>query len=191
MPEWRSDAPDVTGLLASALHGDAAAADRLLPLIYDELHRRAAAFMRRESPSHTLQPTILVHDAFLKLVGQDNAEFRDRGHFFAIAAQTMRRILIDHARTRRRDKRGGDCVRIALEDAPSLALEPDVDVLALDAALTRLAAVDARQARIVELRFFGGLSVQEVAAIEDVSKRTIEAEWTMISAWLRRELSNA
>jgi RNA polymerase sigma factor (TIGR02999 family) len=180
---------DVTRLLAAASDGEPDAAARLLPIIYDDLHRRASALMGRESSNHTLQPTILVHDAFLKLVGQERAQFRDRNHFFAVAAQTMRRILVDHARARLRDKRGGGQVKVSLDETCGISSRSDADVLALDAALEKLAVLDPRQARIVELRFFVGMSVEEVASILEVSKRTVEAEWTMISAWLRRELS--
>jgi RNA polymerase sigma-70 factor (ECF subfamily) len=182
--------PDITGLLSAASTGDADAAAQLMPLIYDHLHRRASALMQRESPNHTLQPTVLVHDAFLKLVRQERAHFRDRNHFFAVAAQTMRRILVDHARGRMRLKRGGEDVKVSLDEAHGISVESDTDVLALDAALEKLATIDPRQARIVELRFFAGMSVEEVAAILDTSKRTVESEWTMISAWLRRELSS-
>jgi len=183
--------PDITGLLSAASAGDEDAAGQLITLIYDHLHRRASALMQRESPNHTLQPTVLVHDAFLKLVHQERAEYRDRNHFFAVAAQTMRRILVDHARGRSRLKRGGENVKVPLDEAHGISVESDADVLALDAALEKLATIDPRQARIVELRFFAGLSVEEVAAILDCSKRTVEGEWTMISAWLRRELSSA
>lgn len=182
--------PDITGLLSAASTGDSDAAEQLIALIYDHLHRRASALMQRESPNHTLQPTVLVHDAFLKLVHQDRAHYRDRNHFFAVAAQTMRRILVDHARGRTRLKRGGENVKVPLDEAHGISVESDADVLALDAALEKLAAIDPRQARIVELRFFAGMSVEEVAAILETSKRTVEGEWTMISAWLRRELSS-
>lgn len=181
---------DITGLLSAASSGDSDAAEQLIALIYDHLHRRASALMQRESANHTLQPTVLVHDAFLKLVHQERAQYRDRNHFFAVAAQTMRRILVDHARGRTRLKRGGESVKVPLDEAQGISVESDADVLALDAALERLAAIDPRQARIVELRFFAGMSVEEVAAILETSKRTVEGEWTMISAWLRRELSS-
>jgi RNA polymerase sigma factor (TIGR02999 family) len=146
--------------------------------------------MRRERPNHTLQATALVHEAFLQLIGQDRADWQGRAHFFAVASQLMRRILVDHARARLRDKRGGDAVRVSLDEGQGLSIQKDADVLALDDALERLAEVDPRQAEIVSLRFFGGLSVEEVAAVLGVSKRTVEGEWTLIKAWIRRELTS-
>lgn len=182
---------DLTGLLIAATDGDTEAAEALLPIVYDELHRRAAALMKRESAGHTLQPTMLVHDAWLRLIDQDRVEWTGRGHFFAIASKMMRRVLVDHARRRQRQKRGGDRIRVTLAptEGPALSIERDADVIALDDALTELAEVDPRQADIVVMRFFGGLSVQEVAEILDVSKRTVEAEWTATKAWLKRALS--
>jgi RNA polymerase sigma factor (TIGR02999 family) len=175
-------------MLIAAGGGDAAAAERLVGLVYDELRRRAEALMARESPGHTVQATMLVHDAYLKLIRQDRASYRDRDHFFAVAAQTMRRLLVDHARTRRRDKRGGGQIRVSLDEGLGLQAGGGADVLAVDEALTRLEALDPQQARIVELRFFGGLTVDAVASQLGMSKRAVEAEWTMIAAWLRREL---
>lgn len=186
------DARDLTGLLVAATDGDAEAAEALLPIVYDELHRRAAALMKRESAGHTLQPTMLVHDAWLRLIDQSRVEWTGRGHFFAIASKMMRRVLVDHARRRQRYKRGGDRMRVTLTPAtegPALSIERDADVIALDDALTRLAEVDPRQADIVVMRFFGGLDVQEVADVLGVSKRTVEAEWTATKAWLKRALS--
>jgi len=183
---------DITGMLAAAGGGDAAAAERLAGLVYEELRRRAEALMRRESPGHTVQATMLVHDAYLKLIRQDRASYRDRDHFFAVAAQTMRRLLVDHARGRGRDKRGGGQVKVSLDEGLGLpagaGAGAGADVLAVDEALTRLEALDPQQARIVELRFFGGLTVDAVARELGMSKRAVEAEWTMIAAWLRREL---
>lgn len=187
-----SDARDLTGLLVAATDGDPAAAEALLPIVYDELHRRAAALMKRESAGHTLQPTMLVHDAWLRLIDQSRVEWTGRGHFFAIASKMMRRVLVDHARRRQRHKRGGDRMRVTLTPAtegPALSIERDADVIALDEALTRLAEVDPRQADIVVMRFFGGLDVQEVADVLGVSKRTVEAEWTATKAWLKRALA--
>ena len=180
--------PDITGMLVAASGGDATAAERLAALVYDELRRRAEALMRRESPGHTVQATMLVHDAYLKLIRQDRASYRDRDHFFAVAAQTMRRLLVDHARGRGRDKRGGGQVKVSLDEGLGLPAGAGADVLAVDEALTRLEALDPQQARIVELRFFGGLTVDAVARELGMSKRAVEAEWTMIAAWLRREL---
>jgi RNA polymerase sigma factor (TIGR02999 family) len=182
------DDGDITTMLAAASGGDPAAAERLIDLVYEELRRRAEALMKRESPGHTVQATMLVHDAYLKLIHQDRASWNDRNHFFAVAAQTMRRLLVDHARGRTRDKRGGGQAKISLEEGLGLSSGADADVLAVDQALTRLEAVDPQQARIVELRFFGGLTVDEVAQQLKMSKRAVEAEWTMVSAWLRREL---
>lgn len=182
------DADDITGMLAAASSGDRDAAERLVGLVYDELRRRAEALMRREAPGHTVQATMLVHDAYLKLIHQDRASWKDRNHFYAVAAQTMRRLLVDHARGRQRDKRGGGRVKLSLEDGLGLSIGADADVLAVDHALTRLEALDPQQAQIVELRFFGGLTVEEVAQQLGMSKRAIEAEWTMVAAWLRREL---
>lgn len=185
------DAREVTGLLLAATEGDPDAAEALLPAVYDELYRRAAALMRRENAAHTLQPTMLVHDAWLRLIDQDRVQWNNRGHFFALASKMMRRVLVDHARRRQRLKRGGDHVRVTLApaDARALSVERDTDVLALDQALEQLAEVDPRQADIVVMRFFGGLTVSEVAEILGVSKRTVEAEWTATKAWLRRALS--
>lgn len=181
---------DVTVLLTAAAAGDAEAAEALMPLVYAELRRRAASLMRRERSDHTLQPTALVHEAFLRLVQQDRVDWQGRTHFFATASQFMRRILVDHARGRLRERRGGnDAVRISLDDGLPLSVERDSDVVALDEALERLAVLDPRQADIVVMRFFGGLSVEEVAAHLGQSKRAVEAEWTMIKAWLKRELT--
>ncbi len=185
---WMSS-PEVTALLAAASDGDGEAADALMPVVYDELHRRAAALMQRESGQHTLQATALVHEAYMVLVRQDRASFNDRAHFFAVAAQMMRRILVDHARARSREKRGQGFVRVVLDEGVALSPQRDQDVLALDDALETLAQFDARQAEIVVMRFFGGLTVAEVAQALGVSKRTVEGEWTMAKAWLRRELS--
>jgi RNA polymerase sigma-70 factor, ECF subfamily len=179
---------DITGMLLAASGGDAAAAKELVGLVYDELRRRAEALMKRESPGHTVQATMLVHDAYLKLINQDRASWSDRNHFFAVAAQTMRRLLVDHARGRQRDKRGGGQVKVSLEEGLGLSSGTDADVLAVDEALGRLELLDPEQARIVEMRFFGGLTVDQVAQQLGMSKRAVEAEWTMIAAWLRREL---
>lgn len=181
---------DVTSLLGQVAEGDSGAVDRLLPLVYDELHRRASSMMRRESSGHTLQPTALVHDAFLVLVNQDRTDFKSRAHFFALASQAMRRLLVDHARARNREKRGGGALKIRLDEGQGLSVQRDADVLALHDALEELETIDKRQAAIVTLRFFGGLSVEEVATVMKVSKRTIESEWTMVKAWLRRTMSD-
>jgi RNA polymerase sigma-70 factor (ECF subfamily) len=182
---------DITEILAAASAGDAAAANQLAPLVYAELRRRADALMRRESSGHTLQATQLVHDAYVKLVQQDRASWTDRNHFFAVASQTMRRLLVDHARGRQRQKRGGAHVKLSLDEGLGLSVESDPDIIALDEALTRLQELDPRQAKLVEMRFFAGLTVAEVAEVLGMSKRSVEAEWTMVSAWLRRELTSA
>lgn len=183
------DKPDVTLLLTAVSAGDREALTKLLPIVYDELREHAAHLMWRERMGHTLQPTALVHEAFMKLVQQERVQWTGRAHFFAVASNLMRRILVDHARAHRADKRGGGADRVSIEEGLGLAVGHDMDVLAVDRALERLAELDPRQAEIVTLRFFGGLSVEEVAAVLGISRRTVEAEWTMIRAWLRRELS--
>ena len=163
--------------------------DALVPLVYDELRRLAARYLRRESPGNTLQPTALVHEAFLKLAGQQRVDWQGRTHVLAIGAKAMRRILVDHAKRKHRVKRGGGLKRIQLDEAAALSPERDEDLLAVDEALEKLAGIDERQAAIVELRFFGGMTVEEVAQSLGISKRTVESEWTMVRAWLRRELA--
>lgn len=169
-----------------------ASAEELLPLVYQDLRRLAERYMSRERPGHTLQPTALVHEAYLKLVDQTRVNWKGKSHFFAVGAQAMRRLLIDHARGRRREKRGGARRRVTLAESlfPSDERELDFEeLLSLNTALDRLANVEARAAQVVELRFFGGLSVPEVAHVLDVSTRTVEGDWTYARAWLRRELS--
>src|SRR5688572_12347775 len=187
---------DVTGLLLAWSAGDQGALDRLLPAVYAELRRQARLALRHESAGHTLQPTALVHEAYLRLVDQRQARWESRGHFFAVAAQAMRRILVDHARARRRAKRGGGAVVVALSDADAEAADgltgaaaAGVDPIDLDDALTRLAAVDPAKARLVELRYFAGLSVPEAAEALGVSRATVGREWAVARAWLRRELA--
>ena len=182
--------PNITELLRDWGDGDARAMDELLPLIYDELHRRAAGYLRRERQNHTLQTTALVHEAYLKLVDQKNVEWKDRGHFFAVAAQAMRRILVDHAKHRHREKRGGAAENIPLDDISVAAAEGEnLDIMALDEALTRLAEFDPDQERLVELRYFGGLSLEETADTMGVSRATAAREWQLAKAWLHRELT--
>jgi len=180
---------DLTQLLTAASAGDRGALDALLPAVYEDLRRRAASLMRRERGEHTLQPTALVHEAFLHLMDGERVDWKGRAHFFAVASQIMRRILVDHARTRLADKRGGGATRVPIDQSLSLTVERDADVLVIDEALKQLAAQSPRHADIVSMRFFGGLSVEEVAAVLGTPKRAVEAEWTMIKAWLRRELS--
>ena len=183
-----STPPPVTRLLQRSRAGDPDALERVLPLVYSELRRLAGAQLARERAGHTLQPTALVHEAYLKLVGEERAVCESRGHFLALAALAMRRVLCRHAERRAALKRGGDRARVELTDA-ALALElPSVDVLGVDRALTRLEGVDPRAAKVVELRFFGGLSVEDAAAALEISPRTVEREWRVARAWLRREL---
>ena len=181
--------PDVTRLLDELSAGKEHALDELLPLVYRELRRLAAGYLRRERQNHTLQPTALVNEAFLKLVEQRNVRWQNRAHFFGIAAQAMRRILVDHARTHGRVKRGGAGPRVTLDEAMIAAESRSIDLLALDEALQRLSAIDQRQTRVVELRFFGGLSVEETAEVLHLSPATIKREWSMAKAWLHTQLS--
>lgn len=178
-----------TEILSGVTAGDAVATERLFQILYGDLHELAVRFLRKERSGHTLQPTALVHEAFLKLIDQSRVDWKGKTHFFAVGAQAMRRVLVDHARGRHRVKRGGDRQRIVLEEHVALSPQRDEDLLALDEALEKLAEIDSRQAMIVEMRFFGGMSVAEVAEVLGVSKRTVEGEWTMVRAWLRRELS--
>lgn len=186
-----SDVDTTTQVLQSIADGDESAVHKLMPLVYDDFRAMAERYLRQESTGHTLQPTALVNEAFLKLVDQKRVDWKGRTHFFAVGAQAMRRILIDHARTRKRQKRGGDRQRVQLDEELTISPNRDEDLLALEEVLEKLETVDPRQARIVELRFFGGLTVAEVAEVLGVSKRTVESEWTMVRAWLRRELSQA
>jgi len=170
--------------------GNEEALHQLLPLVYAELRRQAARQLRRERPDHTLQTTGLIHEAYLKLVDQKSVRWESRTHFFAIASQLMRRVLVDYARARNRAKRGGDDVRLSISAAEEKASEPKgVDLIALDEALTRLGAIDEQQSRVVELRYFSGLSLEETAEILDISRATAAREWSMARAWLHRELS--
>jgi RNA polymerase sigma-70 factor, ECF subfamily len=179
----------VTGLLHAWSAGDGTALEVLLPAVYDELRRQARRALRHERVGHTLQPTALVHEAYLRLVDQTRTQWESRSQFFAVAAQAMRRILVDHARTRGRAKRGGGETPVTLADADSVcASRSGVDALALDEALTRFAALDPRKARLVELRFFAGLSIPESAAALGISEATAVREWAVARAWLRREL---
>jgi RNA polymerase sigma factor (TIGR02999 family) len=179
---------DITQMLIDWSNGDREALDRLLPVVYTELHRQAARHLRRERAGHTLQTTDLIHEAYLRLVDQRNVRWQNRAHFFAVAAQLMRRILVDHARRRGRAKRGGSNIALPLDEGLVMAAESESDLLALDEALTRLAAIDARQTQIVELRFFGGLSIEETAAVLGVSPTTVKDDSNIAKAWLRREI---
>jgi len=179
---------DLTRMLIAWRDGDPGALDRLVPLVYDELRRQARLQLRRERAGHTLQPTALVHEAFLRLAGQRRAQWQNREQFFAVAARAMRRVLVDHARARGAAKRGDGRTLIALDEAPAPSAPPGVDVLALDRALDRLGEIDPRQARVVELRYFGGLTAPETASALDVSLATVNRDWAMARAWLFREL---
>jgi RNA polymerase sigma factor (TIGR02999 family) len=183
----------VTGLLVAWSAGDSAALDALLPIVYAELRRQARRALRREAPGHTLQPTALVHEAYLRLVDQRPSRWQGRAQFFGVAARCMRQVLVDAARTRRAAKRGRGARPITLGDADALAAAPadagGDDVLALDAALTRLATLDPDQARVVELRYFAGLTLDDTAATLGISAATVSREWTVARRWLRRELA--
>jgi RNA polymerase sigma factor (TIGR02999 family) len=168
--------------------GDRAALERLVPLVYAELRRRAHRQMRGERPGHTLQTTALVNETYLRLVDSKKVRWQNRAHFFAVCAQLMRRILVDHARAQRSLKRGGNAVHVALDDTPVGSPPPDADLLALDEALTRLAVIDIRKSQVVELRHFGGLSVEETAEALDVSPDTVMRDWKVAKLWLLREL---
>jgi RNA polymerase sigma factor (TIGR02999 family) len=179
---------EVTRLLIDWSKGDQAALDRLTPFVYDELHRQARHYMRRERPGHTLQTSALVNEAYLRLVDQ-NVPWQNRAHFFGIAARLMRQILVDHARAHNYAKRGGGAQKVSLDQAADLAQARATDLVALDDALNGLAAIDPQQSRIVELRFFGGLTIEETAEVVGLSHATVEREWTSARAWLRREMS--
>jgi RNA polymerase sigma factor (TIGR02999 family) len=188
VPPKASTPAQITQLLQRWSVGRQDALDQLLPVIYSELRRLAASYLRRERRDHTLQPSALVHEAFLKLVDQHDVRWQNRAHFFGIAAQMMRRILVDHARAHGAHKRGAGERPLSLEEASIAAPVVDVDVVALDEALTRLATVDPQQSRVVELRFFGGLSIQETAEVLHISPATIGREWKVAKAWLYAEL---
>jgi len=179
---------DVTFLLKQVARGDRNAASQLIPLVYNELHRVAEHHLRLERPNHTLQPTALVHEAYLKLVAQRDADWQNKTHFFAVASQLMRRILVDYARARLRTKRGGDQARIPLDEAHGISIDRCDELLVLDEALEKLAQFDARQSRVVELRFFGGLTVEETATVLGISAKTVKREWSMAKAWLYGEI---
>ena len=184
-----TSADEVTRLLQDWGSGNQQALEKLVPLIYDELRRMAHNCLYRERPSHTLQTTALVHEAYLKLIDQRDARWQNRAYFFAIAAQAMRRILVDSARRHTALKRGGSAENLSLDEAASISLEPDPILLPLDEALNELAEIDPQQSRIVELRFFGGLSIDETAEVLAVSPGTVMRDWTLAKAWLRREMT--
>ena len=183
-------APDqLTQLLIAWGNGDKAALDSLMPIVYDELRRLARHHLRRERAGHTLQTTALVNQAYLRLVDQRKVQWQNRAHFFALSAQLMRRILLDHARRRHKAKRGGDAVRVSLDESAIVTGERDAQLIALDDALRRLEEVDERKSKVVELRFFGGLNIDETAEAMRISPATVRREWSMAKAWLYREIS--
>lgn len=179
---------NITHLLKEWSDGDRQALDKLTPLVYEELRQQAARYLRRERPGHTLQTTALIHEAYLRLVDVKEVAWQSRAHFFAIAANLMRRILVDHARRRDADKRGGSQIRVRPDEAFGVVNAIDVDLLAIDEALSRLETIDPQQARVVELRFFSGLTVEETAAALGVSPKTVKRDWSVARAWLRREI---
>ncbi|MFO0829353.1 MAG: ECF-type sigma factor [Phycisphaerales bacterium] len=187
MPDSANDA---TAILEALNRGDSSAANRLLPLVYDELRSLASQWMRRERVDHTLQPTALVHEAYIRLIDQSKTDWTSRAHFMAVAAKTIRNVLVDHARRAKADKRGGARHRTTLHDElKAQAGRNDVDLLALEEALEKLQALHPRQAKVVELRFFGGLSLEETAHVLDVARSTVADDWMIARAWLSRELA--
>jgi RNA polymerase sigma factor (TIGR02999 family) len=186
MTQGRAD--DITHLLLAWNGGDDQALARLMPLVHRELHRLAHRHMAGERPGHQLQTTALVNEAYLRLVDSSRVRWQNRAHFFAVSAQLMRRILVDSARARNRLKRGGDVVQVSIDEAAGITVESVVDLVALDDGLTALAAFDERKSRVVELRFFGGLTVDETAEVLEVSSMTVMRDWEFARAWLRREL---
>jgi RNA polymerase sigma-70 factor, ECF subfamily len=183
-----TNSSEISLLLDQYRDGRAEAFERLMELVYDDLRRLAAWHLQTERPGHTLQPTALVHEAYLKLAGQNPVDWQNKAHFFALAAQVMRHILVDHARAKRRDKRGGGQTTVALDEALKLSYPSDPGLVELDEALSMLAERDARKSRIVELRYFGGLNIEETAELLGISPTTVRREWTLAKAWLRREL---
>lgn len=177
-------APDVTGLLLKWQQGDSAALDQLTPLVYNELRRIAHRYMRQERDGHTLQTTALVNEAYVRLVGKERSAWQNRTHFFAVTAQVMRHVLIDHARRRLYDKRGGGAEHVPLDDADAMTQERAAELVALDEALNELARLDPRKCRVVELRYFGGLSLEETANVLEVSVMTVRRDWRAAKAWL-------
>jgi len=182
---------EVTQLLLDWSNGDQAAFDALMPLVYNQLRQMAHRYMSQERPGHTLQTTALVNEAYLRLIDQRQVHWQNRAHFFAVAAQAMRRILIDHARKQRYAKRGGGARKISLDEAAVMSQERAADLLALDEALKSLAAIDPQQSRVVELRFFGGLTIEETAQVLRLSVDMVKREWATAKAWLFREMSES
>jgi RNA polymerase sigma-70 factor, ECF subfamily len=181
---------DVTQLLLDWSKGNKEALDKLVPLVYDELRRIASRYMAKERRGHTLQTTALVNEAYVRLIDQKSVQWQNRAHFFAIASQLMRRIVVDHARNHARAKRGGGVQKVSLDEAAVVSREVASDLIALDEALTRLAAIDPRRSQVVELRFFGGLSVDETAEVLKISTVTVMRDWSMAKAWLKRAVTS-
>jgi RNA polymerase sigma factor (TIGR02999 family) len=181
--------PEITNLLREWGEGDDAALDELFPLVYDELHRQARNYLRGERPGHTLQTTALLHEAYLRLAGYERGRWENRFQFFAFAAKLMRHVLVDHARAKQREKRGAGALKISLADLNLVTPEPDLDLLALNEALDRLNKIDQQQVRVVELRYFGGLSLEETADALEISRATAARDWNVARAWLHRELT--
>ena len=180
---------DVTELLVDWGKGDKRVLDQLMPLVYNELHRIASRYLRRERQGHTLQTTALINEAYLRIVDQKNVNWQNRAHFFGVAAQMMRRILVDHARSHLYAKRGGGAPKLTLDEAIATPQERDLELVALDDALTTLAEIDPQQGRIIELRFFGGLTIEETAEALSISPATVKRDWNMAKAWLYGEIS--
>lgn len=185
------DSRPVTELLVRWRQGDQQALQSLMPLVYSELRRLARHYLQGERSDHTLQSTALVHEAYMRLAGQNPPQWQNRAHFFAVSAQLMRQILVDYARSHRASKRGGDICRLALEEAGEKSQALDVDIVALDDALKSLAEMDSQQSRVVELKFFGGLSIEDTAEVLGVSASTVKRDWTTARAWLYRELDRS
>lgn len=184
-----SPPPNVTELLRNWSDGDKQAQEKLFQIVYEELHRQAARYLRHEHPGLSLQTTDLIHEAYLRLIDQQHVEWQNRLHFFAMSARVMRHILVDHARSRQAAKRGGRIIRLPLDEAMVVSPGQNLDFLALDEALNRLAKIDPQQSQVVELRFFSGINVEDTAKLMGVSERTVKRDWNVAKAWLRRELS--
>lgn len=183
------NAPEITKLLKDWSEGNQTALDELMPLVYDELRRQASRYLRNERQGHTLQTTALIHEAYLKLIGINQIEWQNRNHFFAIASTAMRRILVDYARERKRDKRGGVAENLPLDEGLQIsANEKSVDLIALDEALNRLAKLDERQTKVVELKYFSGLSIDEIAEVLGIANSTVRLDWNLAKAWLKQEI---
>jgi RNA polymerase sigma factor (TIGR02999 family) len=190
MKETDENSHNLTQMLREWGEGDAKVLDSLMPLVYEELRRQASRYLRKERANHTLQTTALIHEAYIKLIDQKSVEWQNRSHFFAIASVAMRRILVDYARERHREKRGGSAENLALDEALQISSdERSVDLIALDEALNRLAKLDKRQAKVVELRYFSGLSIDETAEILGVSNATVRLDWNLAKAWLKQEIT--